>query len=369
MIELKSGVMFDPQKQAFVTNGEVIKCCENKEPTEDFSIVPTNDIMSIVLFITNACNLRCPYCYEWQKKTQKIDMKYIDKAIKVFDKTLLGFSFFGGEPFLEFEYIKEIYTYIKQRKPEAFISINTNGTLLDDDKLNWVESCGASIVVSWDGYDDAKRYNGDKHISNEVLSNVIKAKRKGIPCSVRFTVTDIESESLKKSVDVLIQNKIKYVIEPAVNVVDNQISINTVKTITDFYSLSGEYIRNLPDYNKIYEQLTRGLFRYYGCGAGRRVVRMDTDGNIYDCHRQMPNKKNLLTNVMQLNDSKDIQNNRFFMCKVNHREECADCDYKYICGGGCYYSHSSEYCTIYKSKINAILNEIYNEHYRKNEEM
>jgi len=66
-------------------------------------------------------------------------------------------EFWGGEPFVYWKLLKPLGEAVRDRYPEAELSIVTNGSLLDDEKLAWVETLDVGIGLSHDGPAQAHR--------------------------------------------------------------------------------------------------------------------------------------------------------------------------------------------------------------------
>lgn len=114
--------------------------------------------MKVVLHLTKDCNLRCAYCYAPSKsrETMALDIarKGVDLAIRHSDRYACV-SFFGGEPLLKFELVREIARYAEKESRRAGLEMNyrlsTNGTLFDEDKLRFCRDHGIVFAVSLDG--------------------------------------------------------------------------------------------------------------------------------------------------------------------------------------------------------------------------
>lgn len=119
----------------------------------------------ITLLLTAKCNLSCIYCYE--KKDER-RMSYdtakeiIDEFIQSTDYTEYVIDFFGGEPFLEFELIKNIHNYVITTYPKLLNSfiITTNGTLVHGEIKQWLlENDDVLCTLSLDGNRDSHNIN------------------------------------------------------------------------------------------------------------------------------------------------------------------------------------------------------------------
>lgn len=124
---------------------------------------------TIVLTITESCNLNCIYCYEDYKSHKKMDFK---TAINVIDCELsklpkgitLDVSYMGGEPFLNFELIKSIYEYYEKKGVSNIkYTCSSNGTLIHGDVKKWIKQVFPkfSYNLSLDGIKVVQDYNRD----------------------------------------------------------------------------------------------------------------------------------------------------------------------------------------------------------------
>ena len=101
--------------------------------------------MEYTVSITNKCNLKCTYCYERHLNTEYgcIDEKRAADIIRFINgrRDACRVYLFGGEPLLYKELVKKFCTEIKARE---FV-ITTNGTLLDEEFLEWYR--GKNIII------------------------------------------------------------------------------------------------------------------------------------------------------------------------------------------------------------------------------
>lgn len=126
----------------------------------------------ITLTLTEACNLRCTYCYEKNKSPKTMT---IDTALSIVEREMadadgpVTFDFFGGEPFLQFDLMRRIceYTWGKKWNVDYKFFVSTNGTLLTSDIKKWLEEhkeqfwCG----LSYDGTPQMQNINRDHSAS------------------------------------------------------------------------------------------------------------------------------------------------------------------------------------------------------------
>jgi uncharacterized protein len=104
----------------------------------------------VMLYPTRRCNLACKYCYQKNKKNEDMTCNTLDKVLSLIaegsEQTKL--NFFGGEPLLRWDLI----TYaVKKLPPSIKTGITTNGTLLTEDKLEFMRAHGMGLALSLDG--------------------------------------------------------------------------------------------------------------------------------------------------------------------------------------------------------------------------
>ncbi len=123
------------------------------------------------LLITELCNLKCTYCYSDKRRRKVMDLctakESIDKAIdRLDDNTQLNILLMGGEPFMAFDLIKDIVSYIRScyKDKGVFIKTVTNGTLVHGEIQDWLaknrDCFFASLSV------DGLKENHDKNRCN-----------------------------------------------------------------------------------------------------------------------------------------------------------------------------------------------------------
>lgn len=151
---------------------------ETSENKVEWTFTPLNfhnkfsDVQMFIIAVTEKCNLRCRYCcYSGEysgKRTHgstSIKNKDIYALINFIDKYSIPktkrIAFYGGEPLLNFSFIKEFFKECKSKwKDEVLFSISTNGTLLNSENIDWLISNGFEIAISIDGdknYHDRNR--------------------------------------------------------------------------------------------------------------------------------------------------------------------------------------------------------------------
>jgi len=121
-------------------------------------------VKAMCLHITHDCNLRCEYCFadtgayhgERSVMSAEVGKAAIDYVIKNSGKRRnIEIDFFGGEPLINFDVVKEIVEYAREVEKAADknfrFTITTNGVLLDEEKKKYINENMVNIVLSLDG--------------------------------------------------------------------------------------------------------------------------------------------------------------------------------------------------------------------------
>lgn len=143
----------------------------------------------IILELTEECNLRCQYCiynenyknnrnFGLKRMSKETAFKAIDFLVENGDKSEISITFYGGEPLLEFQLLKEVIEYSKLVMPERrkHFSFTTNLTLLTEEMANYFSTVeNLSILCSIDGpkeiHDEHRKYRNGTGTFDNVYDN------------------------------------------------------------------------------------------------------------------------------------------------------------------------------------------------------
>ncbi|MCL2873783.1 MAG: thioether cross-link-forming SCIFF peptide maturase [Defluviitaleaceae bacterium] len=320
-------------------------------------------VKALCLNVAHDCNLRCGYCFagegEYGGKRAMMSLKTGKKAVDFIihnsgNRHNLEIDFFGGEPLMNFEVVEGIISYArdeerKHNKNFRF-TITTNGLLLNDTNLAFINENMHNLVLSLDGRKEVNDVMRNT-ISGEscyeiILPKLIKAAESRYQADyyVRGTFTH---HNLDFSKDVL----------HLANLGFKQISIEPVVAEDNKdYSIKED---DLPALYEQYEILAKEMALRYGkeddfnffhfmidleggpclakrltgCGAGTEYLAVTPEGDLYACHQFIGNENYKLGNV-DLGITSD-KTSDFKDLNVFTKEVCAACWAKYYCSGGC----------------------------------
>jgi len=157
--------------------------------------------ISCELMLTTKCNLSCSYCIAHGLYATTMGIDCGKKAIDMFVALGEGaknieFVFTGGEPLLNFNTLKAIVAYADDKSREfamnSFFVVKTNGTLINDDIIEFLKRYGVKAVISIDGlpeYHNKNRRSCNGEPTQEIIvNNVKKLQNNDIPCSASLTI-------------------------------------------------------------------------------------------------------------------------------------------------------------------------------------
>jgi uncharacterized protein len=324
-------------------------------------------VKALCLHIAHDCNLKCNYCFAAQGDfggakelmSSEVGKKSIDYLIENSgSRRNLEVDFFGGEPLMNWEVVKELVEYGKEIEKEhnknIRFTITTNGVLLDDEKIKYINENMHNVVLSLDGRKDVNdgmrptlNDKGSYDIIVPKFKKLVDERPKDKYYYIRGTFT---RQNLDFSKDVLHFADLGFgltSIEPVVDSENNPYALreeDLPKIFEEYESLAVEYAnRQLSeDKFKFFHfmiDLNQGpcvIKRLSGCGAGSEYMAITPTGDVYPCHQFVGNEDFKLGNIMgELNIPKDLQN-EFRNAHVYNKPDCKECWAKFYCSGGCH---------------------------------
>lgn len=319
---------------------------------------------ALCLHIAHDCNLRCSYCFagtgEYMGRRSLMSPEVGKRAIDFLiensgNRKNLEVDFFGGEPLMNFEAVKEIVRYAKTREKEASknfrFTITTNGLLLDEEKRAFINEHMHNVVISLDGRKEIndsvrKRVDGTGSYDRVLpLALKLAQERRDKEYYVRGTFT---RQNLDFSNDVLHLADLGFdqiSIEPVVAAENSGIDIRRedLETVFQEYEkLAKIYVERRKsgkwfNFFHFMIDLEGGpciAKRLRGCGSGTEYLAVTPEGDLYPCHQFVGQKEFLLGNVFEgFNNNPVVR--EFRKTNVYTKPQCNSCWAKFYCSGGC----------------------------------
>lgn len=321
-------------------------------------------VKAMCLNIAHDCNLRCEYCFastgdfgEGRKlMTFETGKKAIDFLLNMSgDRENLELDFFGGEPLMNFETVKKIVEYARSREKEYGkhfrFTITTNGMLLTDDKIEFINREMSNVVLSIDGRKEVndrmrKRIDGSGSYDKIVpMYKKLVQQRGDKEYYVRGTYTKYNIDFSNDVFSLLDEGFDQISVEPAMSDSNEPYAI----TEADLPAIFKEYenlMNKIVEYEKTGKKfnffhfmldLDQGpcaIKRLRGCGCGNDYVAVTPDGDIYPCHQFVGMEDYKMGNLDDETFNLDMKAN-FAKAHIYSKPDCRNCWAKFYCSGGC----------------------------------
>lgn len=318
-----------------------------------------NSFATFCINLSNACNLRCDYCFNDNKDGKSISLEdvriFLDTCFKTFphkDKYFVDVSG-KGEPLLFLDKILQIKDYcveISNRiKKEVLVSFVCNGTLLSTEIANVLQKKGILFGVSLDGneviHNLHRKTNKGEDTYNTIINNVKAIKHHEYIGAATTLTKDVFSlvDSIKELGEIF--QTIGY--KPARDC-DSSFDEDSIdKWLIEYDKLTAflidecinksndKYIKillNGDDYfGKFIKRILTKQRAHIRCDGGLSRVSLNDDNNVYIC----PSAFNY--NEFKIGDIKEInkEDQRKIFNEQIEKDGCFNCSVKYLCGGEC----------------------------------
>lgn len=321
-------------------------------------------VKALCLHIAHDCNLACRYCFaeEGEYHGRRALMSYeVGKQALDFliansgNRKNLEVDFFGGEPLMNFQVVKDLVTYGREQEKlhnkKFRFTLTTNGVLLNDEVMEFANKEMSNVVLSIDG---RKEVNDKmRPFRNGAGSyDLIIPKFKKLADSRNQTDYYVRGTFTHNNLD--FAEDVKHLAELGFK----QISVEpVVAQPEEAYSLKEEDLpKCMEEYDKlasyIIESRKAGKWfnffhfmldlsggpcvakRLSGCGSGTEYLAVTPWGDLYPCHQFVGEEEFLLGNVYDGVKATEIRE-EFKCSNVYSKDKCKNCFAKFYCSGGC----------------------------------
>ena len=323
-----------------------------------------NVVKAMCLHIAHDCNLACRYCFaeegEYHGRRALMSAEVGKKALDFLvansgHRRNLEVDFFGGEPLMNFGVVKEIVEYgreLEKIHDKKFrFTMTTNGVLLDDEILDFVNKECGNLVLSVDGrkevHDRMRPFRNGAGSYDLIMPKFEKAaeSRNQTNYYVRGTFTHYNLDFSKDVLSLADKGFKQISVEPVVasDGEDYAIKEEDLPQIYEEYDkLAVEMIKREKEGNgfnffHFMVDLTGGpcvYKRLSGCGCGTEYLAVTPCGEFYPCQQFVGQDECIMGNVNDGITRQDIRK-KFNYSNVYTREKCRNCFCKFYCSGGC----------------------------------
>ncbi len=340
-----------------------------KEPVDE---APAKfPLQTLVINLTNQCNLSCQYCYEYgedkvatpegkpkfmelETAKQSVDFLFQEAA----ERKSVHITFFGGETLMNFPLLKQIVDYSRAEADKRAVAIDysmtTNATLLRPEIIEYLTANAIGVTVSMDGpkeLNDQLRVFANGKGSYDVIVPKVKELLKQHttrPIAARVTLTSGVTDVIG------IFHHLKHEIgfhevgfAPVTTSPDRLYAIGEKgldQVLAQFEQLAYEYrdyalrgeLHGFSNVSDTLSELHQGISKSHPCGAGLGLMGVGPSGDISPCHRFVDSDEHKLGHVSEGIDAAKQQE---FLTKghIHAKYDCHTCWARPVCAGGCYH--------------------------------
>lgn len=349
-----------------------------------------------VLNLTEDCNLKCTYCYVGAGEGKKAKMKP-ETAFRIVDEYLamnadeegrIHIIMHGGEPLINYDLVEKLTEYVKPHRDRIDLSIQTNASLLTEERVSYLLENGVSIGVSLDGppeiHNLTRPLQSGKGSFDQVMRGIRIMQSHGLSVGVISVMTRRFAEQIDRVLDFFIENKIyglsfspflkagrgasdeKDFVTPEIlfeaykRLIDRIIQFNS-QTDRPCY-LTESFLTHMA--RKIFSNINDFMCTRAPCGSGRDILGFGINGDFYACD-DFTNDPHFWIGSLDRGSIKEQLLHTdviHTLCNRSMAElpRCRDCVWRSLCGGIChtddYYSgangvEETAMCGFYKKLI------------------
>lgn len=341
-------------------------------------------LSTLVLNVTNKCNLACTYCYEFgedklsqalkangEKRRSRMSSETARSSIDFLFENSPGrdevsLTFFGGETLLNFETIRDAVLYAEERAVECGkrlgFALTTNATLLEDEIIDFLVAHRFGVNVSIDGgakdQDRHRNFHSGKGSYEEIaprIRRLIAANRgEGPPIGARVTLTEGAS-SVKETYEHLVGelgfDQVGFA--PVTSAPGREYALRDTSMdslLEEFQVLTDDYVEaalknehhGFSNIEDLLRELHQGVNKAHPCGAGLGLLGVSTEGDLGLCHRFVESGEH---EVGSVESGIDEEKRQQFLRDghISTKPECQTCFARPHCSGGCYHEAQVRY--------------------------
>ena len=321
-------------------------------------------IKALCLHVAHTCNLNCTYCFASQGKYQgdralmslEVGKRALDFLIENSGtRHNLEVDFFGGEPLMNWDVVKKLVEYGREREKETGkhfrFTLTTNGVLIDDEVIDFCNKEMHNVVLSLDGrkeIHDKMRKDYLGRGSYDVIVPKFKhfVERRGDKnYYMRGTFTHDNPDFTNDILHMADLGFTELSMEPVVCAPGDpyRLTEDDIQTVFEQYEILAKemikrekngngftfyhYMIDLEHGPCIYKRLS-------GCGSGTEYLAVTPWGELFPCHQFVGDAAYSMGDIWKGVTNTEMRD-KFASCNIYSRPDCDDCWAKLYCSGGC----------------------------------
>ena len=335
-------------------------------------------VLTAWLHVTNACNLRCPYCYvnkssdPMDEPTGRAAVEAVMRSAVDHGFTAVKLKYAGGEASLNHHLMRRLHGYARElaaeRGLQLYATMLSNGVALAPDLIGWLRSAGIRVMISLDGiganHDVQRPTLNGKGSFRLVERGISRLIERDHPPHLSVTITSRNAHGVADVVRFALQRDLTFSLnlfrdnDCAAAFPDLRYEEQTIIAgLLDAFAVIEEF---LPRWSVLGSILDRGQLleqRQRSCGVGHDYVVIDQHGKVAKCHMEI---EKTLGDVLTSDPLELVRQDKSTALNllVDEKEGCRDCTWRYWCTGGCTvatfratgrYDIKSPNCNIYRA--------------------
>jgi uncharacterized protein len=342
------------------------------EPADDPAAPPEDfPLQTLVMNLTNQCNLSCQYCYEFgedkvatpQGKPKFMDLETAKSSVDFLLEQSAGrravhITFFGGETLMNFPLLKQVVAYANDRAARQGrtidFSLTTNATLLTPAIIGFLSENRIGVTVSMDGppeLHDKLRVFANGRGSYDIIAPRVReliARHRTRPITARVTLTrgvtdvirifrhlkqDLGFHEVGFAPVTTSPDRLYAIGDRGMDGVLDQ--FHTLAEEWHQYALRGQ-MHGFSNVSDTIAELVQGVNKSHPCGAALGLVGVGPSGDIAPCHRFVDSDTHALGHISR---GIDRAKQRDFLSRghISAKYDCRSCWARPLCAGGCHH--------------------------------
>lgn len=325
-------------------------------------------VKAICLHMAHDCNLRCGYCFAdtgaygggrslMTLETGKAAMDFLMKASQ--HRTHIEVDFFGGEPLLNFKVCQEVAAYgralAKEKGKVLKLTLTTNGALLNDEVIDWLNDNNIDAVLSLDGrpevHNRMRRFVGGQESYAPIVENFQRFAQTRNPKThwyyLRGTYTHYNPDFAQDVIH-MVENLgfTQLSMEPVVAGADKPYMLTEEDKsilIENYEILTRHYLKRREEgqgydfyhFNVDFDGGPCLPKRLAGCGSGHDYLAVSPEGDLYPCHQFVGDETYKIGTVYTGIERPEVAAN-FQEATILKKPTCLNCWARFNCSGGCH---------------------------------
>jgi len=322
-------------------------------------------VKALCLHIAHDCNMRCKYCFastgDFGVKRMLMPLEIAKKSIDFLIESSGGrrnleVDFFGGEPLLNFDVVKETVLYALDKEKGSGknfrFTITTNALLLNEENKKFINEHMGNVVLSIDGRQEVNdnmrvRVDGRGTYGDIITKIVDMAESRGQDKYYARGTFTRENLDFSKDVLHLADLGLKQIsVEPVVAAADAGYALREEDLpvlFNEYEKLVYEYVKrsreghgfNFFHFMLDFDHGPCAIKRAKGCGSGYEYLAVTPEGDIYPCHQFVGIDEFKMGNVNKGTELKTDISDRFRDSNIYSKDSCMECWARFYCSGGC----------------------------------